>query len=91
MEEEDQLKWAEVSLGIQASEFLNGPLGSYLLGRANEQLRVARDKLETCAAAQLEECQADAAVARSFISWMDELVQNGLIAEEQLQNEDYEE
>ena len=71
---------AQAELGKDAREFLEGDLGKCLLGFARQEVELAKEKLCTVKAGDIEAVQAlqnEAALGVRFERWLVELVQEG--------------
>lgn len=79
MEQLDHLI-ADAELGKEAREFLEGTLGTYLIGLANQELMLAQEELENVNPNDLNavrDLQNKAKVSRWFVQWLKELVDKG--------------
>lgn len=83
----EQALHAEVQLGKEAEQFLRTDVGRYLVERAEEEEREALDKLATVAwwrRRRIQQLQDQVWRARSFQSWLSELIVNGRQAQDHL-------
>lgn len=91
MDEVERLYLAEVHLADAVREFLGTDVGSYLLGRAQEDMARAKDEMVRVnpfwpgAKRKLARIQQDYRVAESFVQWLSESIQNGSVALAQLE------
>lgn len=79
----------EVDLGLQVESFLNGPVGKYLIGRAEDEIAEAVQELKTVVPTDVEKITALQNVvhrAESIQYWLAEAVQAGLNAQQELQD-----
>lgn len=79
MAETDELL-ATAELGQEARNFLEGDLGRYLKGLAEQELWLAQKGLETVSVTdtdKIRDLQNRAIVARWFNDWLEELVDKG--------------
>lgn len=89
-DEKEREYFAEAQLGHQTREFLHSPVGRFLHGRAKLALEAARrealeiDPDSEDALTRLRKLREEAAVARKFMTWCAETIENGLAAEVQL-------
>ena len=71
---------AEAELGEEAKNFIQGDLGRFLLGCANQEIEAAHEALEDVKPSEKEkirELQNAVWRARSFTKWLVELVSRG--------------
>ena len=75
--------FARAQLGEQIKEFLRGPAGRYLHGRAKQQLTECQEKALSCnpnsffGRRKLKAIQHDAGIARAFMTWCADAIQDG--------------
>ena len=80
----------EARLGVEASNFCHSELGRYLHGRAKMEMDEARDGIlqlnpfDPKDQIEMAKLQAQAACGEAFMRWIVDLVNNGLLAEQQL-------
>jgi hypothetical protein len=85
----DQALYAEAILGKDAEEFLRTDLGRYLLERVEEEEKDAMEALANTSPwrrRRIVDLQAKVWRARSFKSWISELIVTGRQALQQLEN-----
>ena len=78
---------AEARLGLQTKEFLNSPLGKYIVGRAaksREEAFEAWIKTEAHDEDTIRELQFRARLPQIVIAWLDEAINQAKHAEETL-------
>jgi hypothetical protein len=78
---------AEAALGREAEQFINTNIGKYLSGCCEQEIRMAQDELSTVSwwrHRRIKQLQNQVWRARSFSTWMTELVNSGRVAEETL-------
>ena len=71
---------AQAELGEEARKFLEGDLGKFLLGCAEQDSQIAREKLVTADASKADDIrglQQDAKFGERFSQWLVGLVQDG--------------
>jgi len=79
----EQVHFARAQLGEQVKDFLRGPAGRYLHGRAKQQLQECQEKALECnpnsffGRRKLKAIQRDAGIARSFMTWCADAIQEG--------------
>ncbi len=89
--EQEREYFAEAHLGEQVRDFLVGPVGRYLHGRAKQVIQDGKDKLADLdptvkgGIAQWKAIKQDMANAESFIQWCAEAIVNGDNAAKQLE------
>jgi hypothetical protein len=86
----NQTLWAEAMLGKDAEEFLSGDLGRYMLGRAEEEEAEAIEalaKVSPWRRGRVAQLQAQLWRARSFKTWLAELITGGHQALAQLEEQ----
>jgi hypothetical protein len=85
---------AEAEMGREASAFLEGNLGQFLIGCAAQEVMAAQEALEKVDPEDMKAVRAlqnKAWLGRKFREWLEELVSKGKNAEDafkQQQNED---
>lgn len=83
VDKNEQVHFARAQLGEQVKDFLRGPAGRYLHGRAKLQLQECQEKALECnphsffGRRKLKTIQHDAGIARSFMSWCADAIQDG--------------
>lgn len=91
VDKNEQQHFARAQLGEQVREFLRGPAGRYLHGRAKLQLQECGDAALECnpfslfGRRKLKRIQHDADVARAFMSWCADAIQDGEFSYRELQ------
>lgn len=78
--------------GEQVQEFLRGPIGRYLIERAEKQLAAAFDHLKVAAAddvIRIMTLQAEIRYLEDFEIWLGAAVQDGLTATAALEGEEH--
>jgi hypothetical protein len=86
MTEVQQLE-ATVALGLQVEGFLSGPIGAYLVGKAEEEIEAALQELKTVTPTDVPRIVTLQNVihrAESVQYWLAEAVQEGLNAQQEL-------
>lgn len=81
---------AEAVLGRDAEEFLSSELGRYILGRCEQDIADAQDKLARVSPwrrNRIRELQNEVWRARSVKGWLVELIHAGKAAEDVLESE----
>jgi len=79
----ERIHFAKAQLGEQVKDFLRGPAGRYLHGRAKQQLQECQEKALECnpfslfGRRKLKALQHDAGVAKAFMSWCADAIQEG--------------
>lgn len=79
--------------GLEAEKFLNTRLGQYMVNRAKEEIETARAGLEEVSPQnkdKIQELQNDIRLARKFTNWLGHAIQEGHMAEQQLQEDQLE-
>lgn len=79
---------AEAVLGRDAEEFCRSELGQFILGRCDQEIADAQDKLSRVASwrrRRIQELQNEIWRAKSIKGWLVELIQNGRQAEAALE------
>jgi hypothetical protein len=79
---------AEAILGRDAEDFCKSELGRFILGRCDQEIDEAQDKLSRVSAwrrRRIQELQNDIWRAKSLKGWLVELIQNGRQAEAALE------
>lgn len=82
--------WAEAVLGRDAMDFLATELGRYIVGRAEEEEKLAIDELATVSTwrrNRIRQLQNSIWRARSMRQWLGELIQAGKTAEKLLDDD----
>jgi len=80
----NDLLWAEATLGRDAAEFLKSEIGRYLIGRCDQELADAQEKLAIVSPwrrNRIRQLQNEIWRATSMKAWLAELVQAGVQAE----------
>ncbi len=80
---EDITMLAEVHLGEDAAQFIKSDLGKYMVGRANQDIRLATDELKRCfwwRSRRIRLLQNRIAVAENAKMWLVECLNSGQIA-----------
>ena len=80
----NDLLWAEAALGKDAEEFLASDLGRYIIGRMDQEIADAQDKLSTVSPwrrNRIRQLQNEIWRARSVRDWLVDLVTAGQQAE----------
>lgn len=91
VDKNEQIHFARAQLGEQVREFLTGPAGRYLHGRAKMQLQECKDKALECnphsffGRRKLKAIQHDADVAKAFMSWCSDAITDGEFSYRELQ------
>ena|ERR1700679_1746890 len=74
--------------GVEVQDFLKGPIGDFLLKRAEQRLSVLLGKLKvTREMSQVTELQAEIRHLEGFEGWLAEAVQAGLTATQMLEGD----
>jgi hypothetical protein len=79
-----EVLWAEAVLGKDAQEFLESDIGRYLIGRCDQEIAEAQERLNTVSAwrrRRIVQLQNEIWRAQSVKVWLVELVQAGAQAE----------
>jgi len=82
---------AQAELGMTADEFKRTKIGLYLLGVAEQDAREALDGLRSVKPTDTEaiiELQNKAALAQRFSDWLDEAINIGRAAEQQIHEQE---
>lgn len=90
---EHDLLMAEAILGRDAEEFCKSELGQFILGRCDQEISDAQDKLSRVSSwrrRRIQELQNEIWRAKSLKGWLVELIQNGRSAEAALEEADRE-
>lgn len=85
---EHDLKMAEAILGRDAQDFCNSELGQFIIGRCDQEIENAQDKLSRVSSwrrRRIQELQNEIWRAKSLKGWLVELIQNGRQAEASLE------
>lgn len=91
IDEAEQQYFAEAQLGYQVEEFLRSPTGRLLHGRAKQQLEQAKEDVlgldteDPDCLRKLKQIRTQAEVARCFMRWCAEAIDNGNAAQVQLE------
>lgn len=83
-----RVDWAK--FGYQVEDFLKGPVGDYLIKKAQEQSEQAVEKLKVVSPEDISAVRAlqnEIQVAESIIRWLGEAVHAGQMALEHLKEE----
>jgi hypothetical protein len=83
----DELLWAEAALGRDASEFLDSDIGRYIVGRCDQEIADAQEKLAVVSPwrrNRIKQLQNEIWRAQNLKGWVVQLVQAGLQAEAML-------
>lgn len=75
-----EVLWAEAVLGKEAQEFLESDIGRYIVGRCDQEIQEAQDKLNTVSSwrrNRIVQLQNEIWRARSVKGWIGELIQAG--------------
>jgi len=86
--------FARAHLGEEAIQFLNSNIGKYLHGCAKQEVDTLRDALEECnpdsifGRRKIRRLQRKAEVARYFMQWCAEVINDGEFAFQQLKNDE---
>jgi uncharacterized protein YdaU (DUF1376 family) len=86
----NELLFAEATLGIEAQEFFASEIGRFLVGRCDQEIAEASDKLATVSTwrrNRIQQLQNQIWRAQSFKGWLAELVIAGRQAEALLERE----
>ena len=89
--DEERVLFEEARLGQDALTFLRTPLGKWLQAVAKQEKQNAMEDLldtECYNPMEILHKQMDAKIADNFIRWIGEAIQNGRIAEQQLEEMD---
>jgi hypothetical protein len=79
-----ELLWAEATLGRDVQEFLHTDIGRYLVGRCDQEIADAQEKLAVVSPwrrNRIKQLQNEIWRATSLKTWLAELVQAGAQAE----------
>lgn len=79
--------FAEVRLGVAMREFLATPVGSYLLGRAQQAVESAQKELLAVSASDadmIRDLQMQGRAAQLLMQWVGDAITNGDASEQQL-------
>ena len=86
----EQAHFARAQLGEQVREFLSGPAGRYLHGRAKLQLQECQEKSLDCnpdsffGRRKLKAIQHDAGISKAFMTWCSDAIQDGEFSHREL-------
>lgn len=92
VDEKEREFFARAQLGIKVRDFLQSDVGRYLHGRAKAEVEQAQVEALECSTwtwfgrRKLRKLQHKAAVARSFMRWAVEAIQDGEIAYTELKD-----
>ena len=87
----EELHVAEAILGRDAQDFLNSDIGRFLIGRCEQEIADARNKLDIVSPwrrNRIRQLQNEIWRAKSLQSWLIELIQAGEQAEQMLDEQD---
>lgn len=90
----DDPLFARAMLGQEAERFMNSPVGRHVISRAETEIEHAYQALSVADAENpklIRDLQNRIAVARAVPQWLALAVQDGVMAEQQIQNEEVEE
>lgn len=82
--------YAEGIMGRDAEDFIQGDLGQYLIGCAEQEIKIATDALKRVhpwRTRRIRELQNEIWRAESFQTWLSELVIRGRQAVQQLETD----
>lgn len=82
---------AAVALGLDAEQFMNSPLGRYLVDRIESEVYAALSELKQVDAEDprhIRDLQNRVYRAEKILTWLDEVIQEGRNAERMATNED---
>ena len=91
VDEQERAHFATAQLGEQVRAFLVSPSGRYLHGRAKQQLDICKESAIECnpnslfGRRKLKRIQHDAGIAKAFIQWCTDALQEGDMSARQLQ------
>ena len=80
----DELLWAEAVLGRDAAEFLESDIGRFIVGRCDQEIADAQEKLAIVSPwrrNRIKQLQNEIWRAQSLKAWVADLVRAGLQAE----------
>lgn len=86
--DEHKMLLAEAMLGQDAEDFLRSDVGRYLIGRADQEIQEAQQKLATVSPwrrRRIQELQAQIWRAQSVKGWLIEVINAGRSAEQALE------
>lgn len=89
--DEERVLFEEARLGQDALTFLRTPLGKWLQAVAKQEKQQSMEELldiECTNRLEIMKAQMTAKIADNFIRWIGEAIQNGRIAEQQLEEMD---
>lgn len=87
----NDILWAEAILGKEASDFAESDIGRYLIGRCDQEIAEAQEKLNVVSSwrtKRITQLQNEIWRATSLKSWLAELIQAGRQAEKLLEGYD---
>jgi len=83
IDDRERMLFAEAQLGEDVITWLNTPVGQYVRGCALQEIEKLRDELEECnpnsifGRRKIRRLQVDAKAARLVLQWLNEAIQNG--------------
>ena len=89
--DEERVLFEEARLGQDAITFLQTPLGKWLQAVAMQEKQQSMEQLleiDCTNRLEIAKAQTNAKIADNFIRWIGEAIQNGRIAEQQLEEMD---
>lgn len=90
VDEKEKELFARSHLGVKVRDFLESDVGRYLQGRAQQEIEQAQVDALECnprtwwGRRKLMKLQEKAGVARSFVKWIVEAIQDGEVAYQEL-------
>lgn len=90
VDEKERELFARSHLGVKAREFLESDVGKYLQGRAQQDIEQAQVDALECSPwtwlgrRKLLKLQHKAGIAKSFLKWIVEAIQDGEVAYQEL-------
>lgn len=90
----DDPLFARAMLGQEAAAFMRGPVGRHVIRRAEQEIEQAYQALSLADAENpklIRELQHQIAVARAIPQWLATAIQEGFLAEQQIEREEVEE
>ena len=87
----DDPLFAKAMLGQEATRFMNGQVGRHVVARAEREIEQAYQALSVADAEDprlIRDLQNQIAIARAIPQWLASAVNEGLLAEVQIQQED---
>lgn len=85
-----EVLWAEAVLGKEAQEFLESDIGRYMIGRCDQEIAEAQEKLASVSPwrrNRIRQLQNEVWRGRQFKTWLVDLVEAGSQAEAVLDGE----